>query len=197
MSLLRRSASWRDVTLTTDRLLLRAPRAGDEDGAAASVGHWEVVRMLAQVPWPYGRAEAVRYVEQAQAEMDGRRALHFFLIDEDGIAGGFGLAFSPVSLFAPAPVLGYWLSPNRWGRGYATEAGRAVLDHAFRAMKLKAVRSGVFFDNPASLRVQEKLGFEVVGRSEVFCLARGKTLSHIDTLMTRDRYLERRAEEGR
>ena len=49
----------------------------------------------------------------------------------------------------------------------------------------ESVRSGVFFDNPASMRVQAKLGFREIGRRQVECLARGRKVEHIDTVLTR------------
>ena len=48
--------------------------------------------------------------------------------------------------------------------------------------------AGVFEGNPASLRIQEKLGFEVAGRSMVHCLAQGRDLPHIDTQITRQAF---------
>ena len=43
-------------------------------------------------------------------------------------------------------------------------------------------------DNPASLRVQTKLGFERIGTHMVRCLARGRDVEHIDTILTRERH---------
>ena len=73
-----------------------------------------------------------------------------------------------------------------------TEAVRAVLDHAFGPMGLERIGSGVFDGNAASLAIQTRFGFEILGRSEVFSIARGETITHIDTLLTRERYRETR-----
>ena len=43
---------------------------------------------------------------------------------------------------------GYWLAKPAWGKGYATEAGRAFLAFLFDEAGLDIVRSGVFLDNP-------------------------------------------------
>ena len=77
---------------------------------------------------------------------------------------------------------------GHWGKGYATEAGRAFLAFLFGELGLDIVRSGVFVDNPASLRVQEKLGFERIGTRMIRCLARGTDIEHIDTILTRERH---------
>jgi RimJ/RimL family protein N-acetyltransferase len=60
--------------------------------------------------------------------------------------------------------LGYWIARPYWGRGYATEAGRAVIDHARHSLRLPRLSAGHFIDNPASGRVLAKLGFRPIGR---------------------------------
>ncbi len=50
-----------------------------------------------------------------------------------------------------------------WGRGYATEAVRAVIDHAFGALGHDALQAGARVSNAASRRVLEKCGFQWTG----------------------------------
>jgi ribosomal-protein-alanine N-acetyltransferase len=57
--------------------------------------------------------------------------------------------------------IGYRLSPAYWNRGLATEAARAVRDHAFRDLKLPRVISLVHPENVPSRRVAEKNGMTV------------------------------------
>jgi RimJ/RimL family protein N-acetyltransferase len=47
---------------------------------------------------------------------------------------------------------------DAWGRGYATEAGRAVRDGAFERLELESIVAVHHPSNPASARVMEKLG---------------------------------------
>jgi RimJ/RimL family protein N-acetyltransferase len=54
--------------------------------------------------------------------------------------------------------IGYRLHPSYWGRGIATEAARAVRDHAFNDLKLERVISLIHPENLASRRVAEKNG---------------------------------------
>jgi len=54
---------------------------------------------------------------------------------------------------------GYRLLPKFWGRGYATEAGRAVVNHAFGDLGLMALCAIIHPNNTASGAVAEKLGF--------------------------------------
>lgn len=59
----------------------------------------------------------------------------------------------------PAPDLGYAFLPGARGQGYATEAGRAVLDHARQVLRLPRVLALVSPGNTASLAVLDRLGF--------------------------------------
>jgi len=54
---------------------------------------------------------------------------------------------------------GYRLLPKFWGRGYATEAGHAVVNHAFGGLGLTALCAIIHPDNLASSTVAKKLGF--------------------------------------
>jgi len=54
--------------------------------------------------------------------------------------------------------LGWGIDPELWGRGYASEAATAALEHAFETVALPRVVSIVHPENIASIRVAEKLG---------------------------------------
>lgn len=70
--------------------------------------------------------------------------------------------FSYTPTFARAE-LGYALAKEYWGKGYITEATRALLDFGFNVMKLNRIEATVFPENPGSIRVLEKLGMEYEG----------------------------------
>jgi ribosomal-protein-alanine N-acetyltransferase len=56
-------------------------------------------------------------------------------------------------------TLAFYLARPYWGRGIATEAGRAFIEHGFRDLGLKKIHAGMNAANKASQRVIEKLGF--------------------------------------
>jgi len=58
-------------------------------------------------------------------------------------------------------VLAFYLARAYWGRGLATEAGRAFVDFGFGVLGLKRIVTTVDARNAASVRVLEKLGFVV------------------------------------
>ena len=59
--------------------------------------------------------------------------------------------------------LGYWIGVPFWGKGFATEAGKAVLQFAFNEQKLHKVSAQVFSRNAASVRVLQKIGMTCEG----------------------------------
>lgn len=173
------------MEIRTGRLRLRPPAAADRDAVVAAIGHWDVARWLARVPHPYAAADAEAFIAASAARRAAGRELALLVLDGDGLAGCIGL-----DQLGPEPELGYWITPDRWGRGYATEAAAAAITLAFDRLGADRIRSGVFAGNDASLAVQRKLGFEITGRSRVFCLARGEELDHIDTVLARARHAQ-------
>jgi [ribosomal protein S5]-alanine N-acetyltransferase len=62
--------------------------------------------------------------------------------------------------------IAFYLARTYWGRGLATEAGRALVTHGFRELGLTRIHAGVNAENTASRRVLEKLGFRLVRSGE-------------------------------
>jgi len=80
--------------------------------------------------------------------------------------------------------LAYWLNRYYWRRGIMGEAVSAALERFGRRMPETSVHSGVFVDNPASLKLQEKLGFRITGCTEVYSFARNTMVPHIETVLS-------------
>jgi RimJ/RimL family protein N-acetyltransferase len=178
------ATSQRIEHLETDRLLLRAPTLNDADAIVRGVGEYAVARMLALVPHPYYRSDAEAWIQRARWRIVTGEALSLVIVADGEMVGSIGLHGFP------APRLGYWLGMPYWGRGIATEAAATILRYAFDRRGVRIVKSGVFVDNPASRRIQDKLGFVALGLSRVRCLARHERVTHIDTAVSRERFLE-------
>lgn len=177
--------------LTSPRLVLRALTLADAAPMQRLASDWDVVRMLAAVPWPYPEGEAAAFIHEL-LDMGPTDDLAVYGIEARD-AGFIGtLAFTPSDRDEDrAPRMGYWLGRPYWGRGYATEAARVALaGHAFGARGASAVAAGVFHDNTASQRVLEKLGFVVEAVSLRFNLARQMDVPHVDMRLTRARFEE-------
>jgi RimJ/RimL family protein N-acetyltransferase len=141
--------------LATARLVLRAPRRGDVKAIATLVNDRRIAANTARIPHPY----AIEDAEQFIASVNRREGEACFVITLDSAPIGI----CSVDLREDGPELGYWLGVAYWGRGFATEAVRAMIDHAFGDLEHETLISGARVNNPASRRVLEKCGFQWTG----------------------------------
>lgn len=145
-----------EVIGRTPRLLLR--RLVSEDAAAIQplADNWEVAKQTANLPFPYGGAEAVNFVSHAiAAHRSGREMVLSILRREDNqLIGLAGL----VTDVAPMEV-GYWLGQPFWGQGYASEALAEVQKYVQTILGRRRLHAVAFGENVASIRVLEKCGF--------------------------------------
>jgi RimJ/RimL family protein N-acetyltransferase len=142
--------------LATERLVLRAPRHEDAKAIAHLANDRRIAENTTRIPHPYQVTDATSFIAEVN-RTDGEFAW-LITLDEAPI-GACGLA----QLDGPAPDLGYWLGAPYWGNGYATEAARAVIDHAFTELGHEVLQAGARVTNPASRRVLEKCGFQWTG----------------------------------
>src|SRR6202050_4993200 len=107
---------------------------GPESCAAAAINkfcsRWEVARYTARIPHPYPKGSAERFIYAAREANTLGRELTLVLATTQAPAKAIG-AISLERRGADRLTLGYALAPEVWGRGYATEAVRAVVDSAF------------------------------------------------------------------
>jgi RimJ/RimL family protein N-acetyltransferase len=169
--------------IETPQLVLRPLNVSDLDDIVSTIGDYEVSKMLARVPHPYTRDHATAYIAFARRNAIARRGIAFGVTLAGRVIGVVGLDAIP-----GRNRLGYWFARRHWGRGYATEAVRAVLAYAFGVLGARVVRAGVFVDNPASLHVLAKLGFRRIGLRTSLSLARNERVDHVATVLTRARF---------
>lgn len=91
-------------------------------------------------------------------------------------AGGAGL----VGIISLKPLdrgqsqIGYWVAPDHWNSGLASEAVRLLIEE--NSHQARTLFAEVFQDNPASARVLTNAGFEYISDAEAFSLARGQSV---------------------
>ena len=76
------------------------------------------------------------------------------------VVGSIALRIDTGSAEGTVADIGYWIGAPYWGNGYATEAGRAIIERA-RELGVETIILKYFDGNDASRRVSEKLGFAV------------------------------------
>ena len=144
----------------TKRLTLRHAWPEDAPALARAIGYEQVVTKLGRAPWPYALTDAEEFLALPRAADEPEFAIFVHEGPVPRLIGGIGIHEEEDGVLE----LGYWLTPDAWGRGYATEAGRAVIDIARHALPIRYLRAGHYLDNPASGRVMTKLGFKPTGQ---------------------------------
>jgi RimJ/RimL family protein N-acetyltransferase len=155
---------------------------------------WEIARMMARVPWPFP-PEAARAYTAARARQT-RDDCAFTIVERGGCGEPVGVAVchAPYGPSRGNPDLGFWIATDHAGRGYASEAARAVLGFAFEVLGHAVIDAGHFADNAASARVLTRLGFQPTGRTLDWpCLARGAPVPSPEYELTRERWLAARS----
>ena len=157
--------------LRSERLLLRDFRDDDYDAVHAYATDLDVVRYMT---WgPNSEAETRDFLKRAQSntELDPRVEFELAVIREDKeeLIGGIGLHVE-----GSKAMLGYCYSRSAWGQGYATEAGRVLMDFGFRSLGLHRIWACCDPENAGSIRVLQKLWMKQEGHLKHDCQIRGE-----------------------
>jgi RimJ/RimL family protein N-acetyltransferase len=144
--------------LRTARLLLRRWLAADRDPFAAMNAD---PRVMEHLPGLLEPAESDALVDRIEKHFD-EHGFGLWVMEIQGVtrfAGFVGLAVPDFEAhFTPCVEVGWRLAPKYWGRGYATEAGRAALVFGFERVNLPEVVSFTVPENERSRRVMERIG---------------------------------------
>jgi RimJ/RimL family protein N-acetyltransferase len=163
-----------DLSIRTQRLVLRPFEASDARRVSYLAGDYEVSKMCGRVPHPYRLEDARDWIATQGIAADAGEEFRFAItLPRDGLIGSCG-----VTRVRDRPgvwELGYWFGLPYWGSGYASEAAAAVMDWARNDLGARGFVAHVFADNPGSGRVLGKLGFVREDRVELFALARQRT----------------------
>lgn len=151
--------------LYTDRLLLREYTDRDDSAVLHVMMQPQIYAFTAHIPLSCSRAYAARWIRSVGAAMRRKISYEFAVTDRDTGAyiGNIGVVRADRNLHTAE--ITYWIDPARQNRGYATEAGRALLGWAVPALKLETLTGCCMAHNAASRRVMEKLGFSFVSHS--------------------------------
>ncbi len=162
--------------IRTQNLLLRPSWVDDAPALAEAFAREEVVMNVAETPLPYRVDDAVAYLGRDRTAHEAHLLVFLRTPRTLRLIGGLSLVERDRK-DRPEIELDYWIVPSHWGRGYATEAGRAVVEAARDSLRIDRLVSGHFIDDPASGRVFSKLGFATTGVVQSReCRARGLQL---------------------
>ena len=150
------------IRLETPRLILRDHEIDDLEAFCA-------IESDAEYRWPqvvHPRAELERRFREAWLPP---KTLGLWAVEERGARRYIGRCGlyphrTEAGIVVPGELtLGFYIARAEWGRGLATEAGRALITYAFGSLGTRKIHAGVHRENSRSRRVVEKLGFTLIG----------------------------------
>lgn len=146
------------IPIETDRLLLRSWREADKAPFAALNADPEVMRYF---PKTLTREESDDLADRVAARM-AEHGWGWYAVEVKGGEPYIGFVGLNVPSYripcGPCVEVGWRLSRASWGRGYATEAAAACLDHGFGRLGLAEIVSFTAVENGRSRAVMERLG---------------------------------------
>jgi ribosomal-protein-alanine N-acetyltransferase len=144
------------TALRTTRLNLRPFHGGDLDDLSALTSNADFMRFSLGV---FSREQTARFLDKVRERDREGLPSQFALTlrSNQNLIGYCGFFLQTVD-DAEELEIAYRLDPSYWGQGIATEAARAVHDHAFNDWQLARVISLIHPGNIASRRVAEKNG---------------------------------------
>lgn len=114
------------------------------------------------MPYPYALNDALVWMANHKKNFDEDRSYEFAITDR--VSGELygAISLSNNKKFNNGEIA-YWIGEEYWGKGYGTEAAKAVIDFAFVEKKLHKVFARCFKSNLASGRIMEKVGMDQEG----------------------------------
>ena len=153
-------------TFETERLILRPLELTDADRMYLLDSDPEVMKYIG-MPVLTKPEESVKVIEMIRDQYDRFGIGRFAVVEKDSglLVGWSGLKFndSTINAFKDFYELGYRFLPETWGKGYASETGKAFVDKLFDEMKLKNLYAYAHSENGASNHILTKLGFSKTG----------------------------------
>jgi len=196
------SAHWPlfGLRVTTPRLELRYPDDGDCDAVAevAARGVHDPAFMPFQVPWtdvapPRLQRETLQHLWGTRAAWTPERWAMPMAVVVDGTIVGVQAVDATDFPALRAVSTGSWLGAPYQGKGIGTEMRGAILHLAFAGLGAQHAHSAAFDDNPASLAVTRKLGYEQDGTRRA--VRRGEAASQTTFHMSRQRWEQIRRDD--
>ena len=148
-------------TLYTDRLILRPYEISDAPRASQLAGDKEVAETTF-VPYPYTLELAANWIESHQNLIENGDAYPFAVVlkEENVLIGTMTIR---IDKHHNKGELAYWIGKEYWGKGFATEAAKKVIEFGFNQLRLNRIWAQIMSKNKASVKVLEKSGLKYEG----------------------------------
>ena len=152
-----------NLNLNGHRVRIRKLTLSDAEMIHDKLRNKRIVKWTMNIPWPYTREEAKKFVRRANLRIRKKKGYAFgiALKNSDELIGVVDLL--NVDWRNKQGTIGYWMGSKYWGKGLMAEAVRLILSFGFERLKLHRIHASLFEENVSSRRVLEKCGFKLEG----------------------------------
>jgi len=169
------------------RYRLRPWRSNDVSALVRHANNQRVARNLRDAfPHPYTPRDAEAWLQNVG---DNREDLILAVEVNGEAAGGIGI-HQMKDVYRYNGEIGYWLSEFHWGKGIMTDAVAVLVGYAFTNRRWLRIFATIFENNPASMRVLEKNGFELEAIHKRTVMKEGVLMDEYLYALLRERWLE-------
>jgi RimJ/RimL family protein N-acetyltransferase len=165
--------------LETERLILREVRESDFDALYRLQSDPEIKRY--ELSKPSTKSETHKFIRRCLRDRTGRARWRYELAvalpETDLLIGNLDLA--RIGWGGRTAHVGFMVDRAHWGQGYATEAGSAAVEYAFRHLGVQRVIAQCHPNNVGSWRVMEKMGMRRIKARTRLRLGSGEWFSSI------------------
>lgn len=179
------------IRLETARLLIRDHIPGDLPTHHLLLTDEKVMYYLQDIK-AATQEDSARNLADAMCEIGDERRSRFFLRIEDketaAHIGEIGYTVNTWTPFGSIAEVGYFIHDAYWGKGYVTEALRAVMDFAFSQGGVFRMTAGCIKENGGSERVMRKCGMTKEGEFALCTLHDGRMKDRVAYRMLRDEW---------
>jgi len=160
-------------TITTTRLILRPFTLDDAPRLVELCNNYNIYKSTLTLPYPYTIESALSWIPTHQEGFEQDSIYNFAITDKTT-----GIQYGSISLSNNKAhkngEIAYMIGEEYWGRGYATEALKALVHFAFTEKGYRKVWGRFFTSNPASGKVMEKIGMTQEGLQKAHVLKDGQ-----------------------
>ena len=160
-------------TITTERLILRLFQLSDAQRVSELCNNYNIYKSTLGLPYPYPVESALAWIPTHEENFDNDKHYEFAITDKNTGELYGAIALSNNKAYKNGEIA-YWVGEEYWGKGYAPEALKGLIEFAFTERGYHKVWGRFFTSNPASGRVMEKVGMLKEGLLAEHVIKEGK-----------------------
>ncbi|MDA0708483.1 MAG: GNAT family N-acetyltransferase [Proteobacteria bacterium] len=144
--------------IETKRTLLRSYQSNDLNDHVTILNNWEVTKWLSNaIPFPYSRTDGELFINDEVANFILGNRVTFLIIEKTTNCHMGGIRL--FSLQNEDCEIGYWLGPDYWNKGYASEILDEIINWAFNHASINQLFALTTEKNIPSQNLLKKMGF--------------------------------------